>query len=717
MEPGQGAAAQADGPHMDVHVEQEPAITVAYRSHLTVYEESLINGQLVSRAWNGAGFINPWEDARLDPARHHTPFTFWVEVDGQLLHSHWQWGGLQQEQIGGKLHVVVDLRHGVRPIAVRVHTVLDGTPIFTRWLEITNTAAVPSTLAAAYPWTGVLQFSPRRDVCDAAQEGRLYSVGYMHSTRWGQEGDFRWHPLPVATYGIPGKLSRGPHRHPMFVLRNELSGEHFICQLAWSGGFCFEFDLDAAHDDQYDGRTASTTSLFFKAGPAAPAPQRVLAPGETVATPEVHLGMVLGDLDATVQAMHDHLRRSVFLPEVRERPAPVEAGIGPELEITEERVFEFIDVGARLGAEVFFIDASWYAPARSHWWDTVGDWEVGSRFPRGLAPFRGRAHALGMKFGLWMEAERFARSARNLADHPDFVAQLYTGEQSRGHLDLTRPQVAAWMEREIARVISEHQLDFFRLDYNVGSLGFGFQNEHDGFLENHYWRYYQALYAIYARLRKQFPAVIFENCASGGARTDIGMVRNFDHTWVTDWQIAPRSFWITNGMTIALPPEHVDRLFDGQNSHIRAHIDFQARSILFGRPTVGLIFPSPLQMERLTHAIHLYKHFVRPFHRESRIFHHTPTEIDGDHPGWGVLELDAHDRSRGIAAFFRLAGAGASEYLFRPRGLDVAKTYAVTFDNAGQTASVAGYMLVTQGIVIRLEAALTSELVLFEAID
>jgi alpha-galactosidase len=195
------------------------------------------------------------------------------------------------------------------------------------------------------------------------------------------------------------------------------------------------------------------------------------------------------------------------------------------------------------------------------------------------------------------------------------------------------------------------------------------------------------------------------------------MVRNFDHTWVTDWQIAPRSFWITNGMTIALPPEHVDRLFDGQNSHIYAHIDFQARTILFGRPTVGLIFPNPLQLERLTHAIQIYKDFVRSFHRDSRIFHHTPTEVNAEHPGWGVLELDERDRSRGIAAFFRLGTMGASEYRFRPRGLDAAKTYAVTFDNTGQTARVDGFTLVTHGIPIRLESALTSELLLFDTVD
>jgi len=93
------------------------------------------------------------------------------------------------------------------------------------------------------------------------------------------------------------------------------------------------------------------------------------------------------------------------------------------------------------------------------------------------------------------------------------------------------------MESEIARVIEENKLDFFRLDYNTGS-GRGIKGMRDGFIENGYWRYYENLYAIYSRLRQRFPNVIFENCAGGGARTDIGMVRWFHHTDVTDWQIA-----------------------------------------------------------------------------------------------------------------------------------------------------------------------------------
>lgn len=69
------------------------------------------------------------------------------------------------------------------------------------------------------------------------------------------------------------------------------------------------------------------------------------------------------------------------------------------------------------------------------------------------------------------------------------------------------------------------------------------------------------------------------------------MVRRFCHTWVTDWQIAPRSFSITHGMTMALPPESVDRLIGGQSGHPAAEFDFQARLLLFVRPTLGFLRP------------------------------------------------------------------------------------------------------------------------------
>jgi alpha-galactosidase len=703
----------------DVFLVERPEPTISYRTGWVVYEESLTKGQFVGRGWNGSGFVS-FYDGRINPAEHPLPEAFWLEIDGQSLVSDWKWVGLEKKaSTDGSVHAVITLQHAVRPVTVKVHTKLDGTAVLTRWLEITNTGTKPAALAAACPWSGVMQKTNRwRSHLDGTQVP-LYSLGYFDSSRWGREGNFHWHDMPAAGYRIDGRYRRDRHRHPMFVLRNNATGEHFIGQLAWTGGYSFEFDLNTEAGDS--GVLDSAAALTFRAGPDAPPPLRIIAPGETVTTPEMHLGLVFGDLDAAIQAMHTHLRRSVFMPQPRGRGGWVESGIGPEIEITVEQVNHAIDAAAQIGAEVFFIDASWYAPPKSNWWTTVGDWNGDrQRFPQGLKPFRDRVHAAGMLWGLWMDAERLGENSRVAKEHPEWLAMNYDGERKIGGLlDLTNPEAAKWMENQIIRVIEENQLDFFRLDYNTHP-GPGIKTVHDGFIENGYWRYYETLYGIYDRLRARFPNVIFENCAGGGGRTDVGMVRRFSHTWVTDWQIAPRSFMITNGMTMALPPEYVDRLIGGQAGFTMADFDFQSRLLLFVRPSFAFLYPlesqpNPVLMQRAKRWADLYKNFVRPFMSTGRIYHHTPEVTGLDPHGWGVLELASNDRTRGICGLFQLSAPTEPEYHLRLRGLDASRRYRVTFDNSGQTAVVDGFTLMKEGIAVRLEGALTSELLLFEA--
>jgi alpha-galactosidase len=706
-----------DAPWSDVILTEGAEPVITYRSGLAVYEESLSRGNFVGRGWNAAGFVN-FYDGRLNPAEHPMPQAFWLEMDGQLLTWDWEWGGLEELPAAeGQKHVVVSLRHKVRPVAVKVHTVLDGTPILARWLEITNTGAQPAALSAVASWSGVLQKTNRWRGHLGESGQPLYSLGYMGNSHWGNEGDFAWHDLPVAGYRVDGRYRRDRHRHPMFVLRNNATGEHFICQLAWTGGYGFEFDLDADA-----GTMDQAARLFFRAGPDAPAPLRMVAPGETVKAPEVHLGAVFGDLDAAVNAMHRHMRETVFLPQPRGRGGWVESGIGPEIEITHDSVLHAIDCAGDLGVEVFFIDASWYAAPHSNWWDTVGEWQVNrERFPQGLAPFQQRARDRGMLFGLWMDAERLGDKSRIFAEHPEWLAATYAGDRNIGGLlDLTKPEVAQWMEDAISRVIADNGLDFFRLDHNTHP-GPGLANARDGFTENGYWRYYDALYGVYERLRARHPNVIFENCAGGGGRTDIGMVRRFSHTWVTDWQIAPRSFTITNGMTMALPPEYVDRLLGGQSGHTMAEVDFQARLLLFCRPTIGFPKPegaawSPQLLARLKRFVSLYKEVARPIMSTGRIFHHTPSLPGPDPQGWGVLELASGDGSRAICGLFQLSAPARPEYLLRFRGLDAGRRFRVTFDNSGATCEVDGYVLTSQGLTVRLGGALTSELLIVEAV-
>jgi alpha-galactosidase len=326
-----------------------------------------------------------------------------------------------------------------------------------------------------------------------------------------------------------------------------------------------------------------------------------------------------------------------------------------------------------------------------------------------------------MIWGLWMDAERVGDESRVAKEHPDWLAMNYEGERKMGgQLDLTNPAAAKWMEEQITKVIEENDLQFFRLDYNT-ELGKGLKRKNDGFVENGYWRYYDTLYSIYDRLRTRFPNVIFENCAGGGGRTDIAMVRRFGHTDVTDWQIAPRSFSITNGMTMALPPEYVDRLLGGQSGQTTAEFDFQSRLLLFMQPKFGFLYPigaqpNPVFMKRTKHWVDLYKNFVRSFINTSRIYHHTPEVVGLDPHGWGVIELVSEDRSKGICGLFQLSAPTEAEYELRLRGLDRSRRYRVTFDDSGESVTVDGFVLTEQGMKVRLPGALTSDLLLFEAV-
>jgi alpha-galactosidase len=435
----------------------------------------------------------------------------------------------------------------------------------------------------------------------------------------------------------------------------------------------------------------------------------------------MHLGHLFGDLDTCVQAMHTHLRRSVLLSPPSDHPNPVIYNHWDyqQHEMTEEGLRHEIDIAAQLGCELFVVDAGWFGNVGTRWFDTVGDWVCGDRLPNGLEPVFAYAREKGLLCGLWMEPERAGPGSKLVQQHPEWIVTRYGKPLEHGDLNFSTPEAKQWLEEIIAGVVERYQLDLFRLDYNTSPMEGG-QNLRDGYLENHLWRNIEAIYEAYDNIRRRFPNLLMENCSSGGGRTDIGIMRYFHHTWVTDWQVAPRSFRIFNGMSMALPPEYVDRNFgSGQNSHTRADLDFQCRSCMFGHLTVCGVHPlgatpNPEHIRRIKHHLEVYKNFIRPWQRTSRIYHHTPVFEGHDPRGRGVLELVSEDRTRAVVGLFRLGGPAEREYVLRLRGLDEGRSYRVCFDNRGHTVEVNGYALMHEGMTIALDYALASELLIIE---
>ena len=696
-----------------------PDYTVSYRTANFVYEEGLFEGRFVSLSYNASGYMMAANyipaPSYMDIRRFPQPESFRIEVDGQSLCSHWEWGGFEKTETPKGLLGTVTLIHKIRPVTVRIHTLLDGTPVMQRWIDVVNTSDKPAALSAFAPISGPMQIT--RGYASRLQPGdSLYKLGAMSLCSWGHEGSFEWVDLPDAIYTVAGRFRRNRHRHPMFVLANRATGEHFICQLAWSSGYAFEFDL--CED------TSDDACLSFKVALDSPAPLRMIDPGETWAGPAVHLGAVFGGLDAAVNAMHKHVRKTVFWPNAMGRSSAwVQSGIGPEYDMSRESTLNAIDYAASIGVELFFIDAGWYTPPKNEdlWWTLCGDWNYNTeRYPNGLSEIVDYAHSKGLKFGLWMDADRIGPSSKVYKEHPDWVGTRYNGSPAvSGSLNLADPKVADWMESQIAHVIGDYHLDFFRLDWNVSYEDLHQYNLRDGYLENTFARYNENLYRVYGNLRKRFPDVIFENCAGGGGRTDLGLIDKFSHTWVTDWQIAPRSFLITNGMTIALPPERINRLMGGQTAYLTADLRFQVRNQMFTQANWGGICPpfarqNEEQLNVMRHHIGIFKDFVRPMFDHSCIYHHTPV-LDREPHGFGVLELATEEGDRSMIGVFQLSDPQQPVTTVYPRGIKASGSYKVTFDNTGAASTVSGYDLVHNGIRVELEGALTSELILIEA--
>ena len=125
---------------------------------------------------------------------------------------------------------------------------------------------------------------------------------------------------------------------------------------------------------------------------------------------------------------------------------------------------------------------------------------------------------------------------------------------------------------------------------------------------------------------------------------------------------------------------------------------------------------NPVLAKRTKEYMDLYKNFVRPIQSECKMYHHTPVVPGFQGRGWIVNEYVSKDGSKAYANLFRLPNTELDTWVFKARGLDRGKNYKVTYVDGGYTYCVSGYEIAERGISIRLDGALTSQMLLFEEV-
>lgn len=223
---------------------------------------------------------------------------------------------------------------------------------------------------------------------------------------------------------------------------------------------------------------------------------------------------------------------------------------------TTEKELPLIDAAAEAGCEYYCIDAGWYSAG--FWWNSVGEWqESRERFPNGLREVTDYIRSKGMIPGVWLELEVMGiecKKAFEVKEDWFFVRhgkKVY--DRSRYQLDYRNPEVTAYADSVIDRLVQTYGVGYIKMDYNI-EPGIGTEinadSVGDGMLGHE-----RAYLAWLDKVFERYPDLVIENCSSGGLRIDYAMLSRYSIQSTSDQDDYRRYATIAANSPTGLAPE------------------------------------------------------------------------------------------------------------------------------------------------------------------
>lgn len=255
---------------------------------------------------------------------------------------------------------------------------------------------------------------------------------------------------------------------------------------------------------------------------------------------------------------------------------------------TSEKEFAVIDAAAAVGAEVFCMDAGWYADGT--WWETVGEWKVcESRFAHGMGEVFDYIRKKGLKPGIWLEPEVMGINCPIVNEFSDDCFFMRHGKRiidhGRYHFDFRCKKVTDFLDRVVDGLISDYGIEYFKFDYNIDG-GLGTEVNSDSFgdgLVRHGEAYLGWIDGLYAR----HPGLIIENCASGGMRMDYKSLAHTSMQSLSDASDFKPTAVISAMSATAVIPEQAQVWVLPMRDHTEYEISLNAANAMFARPVVS----------------------------------------------------------------------------------------------------------------------------------
>jgi len=316
-----------------------------------------------------------------------------------------------------------------------------------------------------------------------------------------------------------------------------------------------------------------------------------LAKGESFRSPEAVMTYSASGCNTMSHGLHDFVNSHIVSGGWKDRLRPVllNSWEASYFKISEGKLMKLARRAKKAGIELFVMDDGWFK-GRNDDTSSLGDWTPDpKKLPHGIKGICDKIRKLGLEFGIWVEPEMVNEDSDLYRAHPDWAMRIPGKAHSTGRnqmlLDLTRTEVQDYIIGAMSDVFSSAGISYVKWDYNrnftdvfSSSLSASGQGE-----VSH--RYILGLYRVMNALTKKFPDILFEGCASGGNRFDLGILSYFPQIWASDDTDAYQRAVIQNGYSYAYPQScytcHVSDVPNHQTLR-RTPLDTRFNVALFG---------------------------------------------------------------------------------------------------------------------------------------
>lgn len=495
---------------------------------------------------------------------------------------------------------------------------------------------------------------------------------------WSRERHLHRSHLRPGTQSISSLRTASSHQeNPFFMLArphtDNNQGAVFGFNFVYSGNF-----LDSVEVDQFD-----TTRVLIGINPDEFGWK--LNSGDSFQTPEVIFSYTDNGFNALSQQLGAFYTQHLINPHFahQERPILINNWEATFMDFTEDKLMPIVERAKELGIEMFVLDDGWFGH-RDDDRSSLGDWFVDEKkFNHGIAGFAKRVHDLDMKFGLWFEPEMISIDSKLYQTHPEWMIKTPGRGQTPGRhqfvLDMSRQEVVDYLFGLMSYIIQDAKLDYIKWDMNRNITEmYGADLPADQQLEFSH-RYILGVYDLYDRLTKAFPDVLFESCASGGGRFDLGMMYYAPQAWCSDDTDAIERIKIQDGTSYGYTPSmwgaHVSAVPNDQVGRLTS-IDTRAKVAYFGAFGYELDVTELSYEEQATikQQVAFYKQYRKLFQFGTFYRLETPDTSDNVY-GW---ETVSPDKQTAIGMRYQiLNGANPAYIRYYFKGLDPERHYTV----------------------------------------